>query len=178
MLFKGPVCKIPHTQNLGQRRSLRLSLNDVLLCHEWKHLNLCYVPSFSNKFRCETFTPDDKPEKHNYRAALREILLKEDVLAEGFLFELQQNFMILDKNSRDITLDYNAEKLVEAHLRACLHAGVKISEVEYQSPKFSIEASNGLKACDDLIIARFLIKKIKNDFGIKIKLFENCTKYM
>lgn len=138
-----------------------------------------YVPSKyrikykSYIFRCETFTSDDKACKSNFRASCREVLLREEILAENFQFEIQQNFSLItdaEKLAKHKAIGtFKAQTIIDAHYRACLHAGIKISGagsgVHRKHYIFDIGPQDGIRVCDDLTVARYLLERIASDFG-------------
>lgn len=62
--------------------------------------------------------------------------------------------------------------IVEAHYRACLYAGVNISginaEVMPSQWEFQVGPCEGIKMGDDLTVARYLLHRVAEDFGVKI----------
>lgn len=67
-----------------------------------------------------------------------------------------------------------ARDLVEAHYRCCLYAGVPISgtnaEVMPSQWEFQIGPSIGTSAADDLWVARFILHRLAEEFGIIVSL--------
>lgn len=67
-----------------------------------------------------------------------------------------------------------ARELVEAHYRACLYAGIKISginaEVMPSQWEFQVGPCEGIEMGDQLWVARYLLQRIAEEFGIKISL--------
>jgi len=65
-----------------------------------------------------------------------------------------------------------ARDLIEAHYRACLYAGVKISginaEVMPAQWEFQVGPCEGITMGDHLWMARFLLLRIAEEFGIKV----------
>ena len=63
-----------------------------------------------------------------------------------------------------------ARDVVEAHYRACLYSGVNISgtnaEVMPAQWEFQVGPCEGITMGDDLWLARFLLHRVAEDFGI------------
>lgn len=87
----------------------------------------------------------------------------------NLLIIFQQNLFLLDYCGvgADKVI---ARDVVDAHYRACLYAGVKIcgtnSEVMPAQWEFQVGPCVGVAAGDDLWMARFLLHRIAEDFGI------------
>jgi len=64
--------------------------------------------------------------------------------------------------------------VVEAHYRACLYAGIKIAgtnaEVMPAQWEFQVGPCEGITMGDDLWMARFLLHRVAEDFGIVVTL--------
>eukprot|EP00274_Cyanoptyche_gloeocystis_P003616 CAMPEP_0196655290 /NCGR_PEP_ID=MMETSP1086-20130531/5044_1 /TAXON_ID=77921 /ORGANISM="Cyanoptyche gloeocystis , Strain SAG4.97" /LENGTH=359 /DNA_ID=CAMNT_0041987525 /DNA_START=94 /DNA_END=1173 /DNA_ORIENTATION=- len=64
--------------------------------------------------------------------------------------------------------------IVEAHYRACLFAGVKIAgcngEVMPGQWEYQVGPCEGIQAGDDLIMARFLLNRIAEEFGVIVSV--------
>ncbi|XP_063795851.1 glutamine synthetase [Pseudophryne corroboree] len=62
--------------------------------------------------------------------------------------------------------------IVEAHYRACLYAGIKIAgtnaEVMPAQWEFQVGPSEGIDMGDQLWIARFILQRVSEDFGVVI----------
>ena len=65
-------------------------------------------------------------------------------------------------------------EIVEAHYRACLYAGVNLSgtnaEVMPSQWEFQVGPSLGMAACDELWIARFILHRIAEEYGVVVTL--------
>ena len=63
-------------------------------------------------------------------------------------------------------------QLMEEHMDACIYMGIKISginqEVAPGQAEFQIGPEEGLKVCDDLWVARFVLQKIGEEYNVKI----------
>jgi len=150
---------------------------------------------------CEVYTQDDKPHPSNKRAELAAVL--EDGAKDydaWFGFE-QEYTLYSNETGRPLGWpakgippraqgpyycgvgadEVSGRKLVEAHLRACMRAGIMIyginAEVmlgqwEYQigHRDFRGETADPLTVADHLIISRWLLFRIGEDYGISATL--------
>ncbi len=102
--------------------------------------------------------------------------MREEILSQEFSFEFQQNFAFQTFECRKSFVDQIAQKIIDSHFHACLQAGITITSAENgrerNNFKFSIGPCSGIQACDDLIVARFLLKRIASDFGFSILTYE------
>ncbi|KAL1934628.1 hypothetical protein VTP01DRAFT_6810 [Rhizomucor pusillus] len=153
----------------------------------------------NNKFViCETFNPDGTPHKTNYRAACKKIM---DAHADSHpWFGIEQEYMLIDPETEK---PYGWPKLgypepqgkyycgvgagkifgrdiVEAHYRACLYAGIKISGVNAEvAPgqfEFQVGPCEGIEAGDHLWAARYLLERVAEDFGIAVTIHPKPVK--
>lgn len=64
--------------------------------------------------------------------------------------------------------------IVEAHYRACLYAGVAIcgsnAEVMPAQWEFQVGPTEGVKMGDDMWVARYLLHRVAEDFGVIVSL--------
>ena len=64
--------------------------------------------------------------------------------------------------------------IVEAHYRACLYAGVNISgtnaEVMPAQWEFQVGPCEGITMGDDLWVARFLLHRVAEEFGVIVTM--------
>jgi glutamine synthetase len=67
-----------------------------------------------------------------------------------------------------------ARDLIESHYKACLYAGVTISginaEVSPSQWEFQVGPVEGIKMGDDMIMARFLLTRVAEDWGVKVSI--------
>lgn len=67
-----------------------------------------------------------------------------------------------------------ARDLIEAHYRCCLYAGVAIcgtnAEVMPSQWEFQVGPALGTKVADDLWVARFILHRLAEEFGIIVTL--------
>ena len=149
---------------------------------------------------CEVFNKDGNPHPTNSRAVLREVLEK-GANREDALFGFEQEYTLFDRAGRPLgwpesgypgpqgpyycaagTDRVAGRDLVEAHLQACLDAGLLIyginAEVMLGQWEFQIgyrgfeEDADPLTTTDHLWIASWLLHRLSEDFDIKVS-FDN-----
>lgn len=139
---------------------------------------------------CETFNADGSPNSSNHRQKLRQILGQHQDLEPWVGFE-QEYFLM--KNGKPVGWPETGfpapqfpyycgvggdkvagRELVEAHLRACLQAGIGITginaEVALGQWEFQCFAKDLLEASDMLWVARWLLYRIAERFGLSVEL--------
>lgn len=155
------------------------------------------VAMFADPFRqgdnvlvmCETWMSDGTPNDYNFRhdaARLFEAHAKHDIW-----FGLEQEYTLLDVNGWPYNWPKNGfpapqgpyycgvgtgrvfcRDIVEAHYKACMFAGIKISgtnaEVMPAQWEFQVGPCLGIEMGDHLWMARFLLHRVAEDFGAKV----------
>ena len=139
---------------------------------------------------CEVFLPDGKPHPSNTRAKLREVA--EQYAEHEPLFGLEQEYTFLDGNLPMNWPQNGApapqggyycgvgsdeaigRKIVEAHLRACLNAGLLIAgtnpEVMPAQWEFQVGPLPALEVADQLWMARWMLYRITEEYGVSATL--------
>ncbi|PYH46754.1 glutamine synthetase [Aspergillus saccharolyticus JOP 1030-1] len=138
---------------------------------------------------CETWDSDGTPNKFNHRheaARLMEVNAKEE-----FWFGLEQEYTLLGNDGWPYgwpkggfpgaqgpyycgvgTGKVYCRDIVEAHYRACLYAGIKISginaEVMPSQWEYQVGPCQGIEMGDELWMSRFLLHRVAEEFGVKI----------
>ncbi|KAL1936568.1 hypothetical protein VTP01DRAFT_702 [Rhizomucor pusillus] len=146
-----------------------------------------------NKFvLCETYNPDGTPHRTNFRHACKKIM---DAHADSHpWFGIEQEYMLFDCETEKpygwpkrgfpepqgkYYCGVGAGKIfgrdiVEAHYRACLYAGIKISGVNAEvAPgqfEFQVGPCEGIESGDHLWAARYLLERVAEDFGVAVSI--------
>jgi len=138
---------------------------------------------------CETYNADGSPNRMNFRYHANKVFQLAE--AEKPWFGLEQEYTLLGADGRPYGWPTNgfpgpqgpyycgvgagrvfARDLIEAHYRACIFAGVNISginaEVMPSQWEFQVGPCEGISMGDDLTMARFLLVRCAEDFGISV----------
>lgn len=148
---------------------------------------------------CETYDYNKKPTATNHRAACVQAM--NCVCEQEPQWGLEQEYQMMDVDGRPFgwpimhgeptpvpiyycgvgALNAYGREIIEAHYRASLYAGIDLggtnAEVTPGQWEYQIGVCDGMKAADDLWMARFLMCRIAEEYGIQIsldpKLFPN-----
>lgn len=152
---------------------------------------------------CETYFTDGRPTLTNFRHFADKLFSEENVKKHEPWFGIEQEYVFIKYIGTELKwplgwapgeylgsqglyycsngshVSYGRD-IVEAHLKACLNAGVKIfgtnAEVFPSQWEFQVGTCNGIEIGDHLLMARFLLTRVAELFGASIsfepKLFK------
>ncbi|CAD8150529.1 unnamed protein product [Paramecium octaurelia] len=143
---------------------------------------------------CETYLPDKKtPARYNFRWIANQIM--EKAKDHKPWFGIEQEYFLLKRTGTTHLWPLGwptggfpypqgryycsigernnfGRALAEAHLRACLNAGIKIAglnaEVAPSQWEFQIGIAEGIEIGDHMWLARYILERIGEEFGIDI----------
>lgn len=140
---------------------------------------------------CATYTSEGKPTSTNRRHTCKETMVKASAAQPWF--GIEQEYTMFDSDGQVLGWPkggYPAPQgpyycavgadrvfgraVVEAHYRACLFAGIKIAgtnaEVMPGQWEFQVGPCDGIDMGDQLWVARFLLHRIAEEFGVAVSL--------
>jgi len=137
---------------------------------------------------CDTYLPDGTPHVTNNRFRANEIF--ERGLDKKPWFGLEQEYFLMDVKTEKPIGHYKepieqgqyycsvggrnsfGRHIVDEHLDACLRANLRVSgvngEVAPAQWEFQIGPAEGIEAGDDMWIARYLLEKITEKYGVYV----------
>ncbi|KAH8920470.1 putative GLN1-glutamate--ammonia ligase [Atractiella rhizophila] len=139
----------------------------------------------------ETYNADGTPNRTNYRYSAKKVMDQPETKKEEPWFGIEQEYTLFGNDGNPFgwpkggfpgpqgpyycgvgTGKVFARDIVEAHYRCCLYAGVKISginaEVMPSQWEFQVGPCEGIDMGDHLTMARFLLMRVCEEWGIKV----------
>lgn len=145
---------------------------------------------------CDTYLPNGQPHITNHRAGAVEIFDKK--IEEEPWFGLEQEYFLIDlKTGKPLGCEVSIPEqgpfycgvgggnalgrdVVEDHLEKCLYAGLRISgintEVAPGQWEFQIGPSLGIEAADHLWVARYILNRVSEKYGVRVDLTPKLIK--
>lgn len=141
---------------------------------------------------CETYYSNGKPTITNFRFYAKQVFSNENMTRFEPWFGVEQEYLILKSYGSKVNWPIGwtpgeflsksdqyycsnganntfGREIVDAHLKACLYAGVKIygvnAEVLPSQWEFQVGTCNGIEVCDHLLIGRFLLIRVAEEFN-------------
>ncbi|BFZ20692.1 hypothetical protein BsWGS_23731 [Bradybaena similaris] len=141
---------------------------------------------------CEVYANDWTPAPRNFRKSCSDAMKTPEVTASAPWFGLEQEYSIIDPSNRPLgwpspfmpqpagPMHHDAvgmhktfgRDLYEAHLFTCIYAGINISggnaEAFPGQWEFQVGPTEGVRASDDLWMARYLLHRLSEEFGVAV----------
>jgi glutamine synthetase len=145
---------------------------------------------------CDTYLPNGEPHITNHRAGAVDIFDKKP--DEEPWFGLEQEYFLVDlKTGKPLGCEFSipaqgpfycgvgggnafGRDVVEEHLEKCLYAGLRMSgintEVAPAQWEFQIGPSLGIEAGDHLWMARYILNRVCEKYGVRVDLTPKLIK--
>jgi glutamine synthetase len=162
------------------------SNNDIVLVPVAHYANPFFEPGRAFLILCDTRRDDGAPTETSFRRDAEKVFESGGRKINPW-FSIEQKYLIThsevvnfaqhDEESQRYCCGVGSRattlrKLAEKHYEYCLHAGLKISginaEVAPSQWEFQIGSCSGISAGDELWVARYILHKLSEEFGVCI----------
>lgn len=144
---------------------------------------------------CEAYYADGTPTDSNFRHFATKCFTEQNIKKHEPWFGIEQEYLLLEFTGTELKWPYGWTKgqfvdkdgnyycangkhlafgrpIIEAHLKACLFAGIKIYGINSEDIpsqwEFQIGTATGIRTADDLIMARFILIRVAEAYGVSI----------